>query len=446
MVIIETKEELKAFAEKYKTLDEVLIIPVLSDDNVHPSETDISLLYLSDFVDEYIIAFSHNEAITWPVELLDFINTGVRKYVPNKKSLDQVYKFKNVVDVGMLHWFQTNQKFIYDLNFTNTLFYRQFHTLPNLNRNIPIMKILEKCSKLSVKIEKIISENRYLTELEPFKLYNNLVSDTFSKIESVGLAIDEKKFKKAFPEKDERGEDGMVYTQYNLFTSTGRPSNAFHSVNYAALSPEQRRPFISRFDDGYLVMFDYDAFHLRLIGKLCNYTLPKTSMHEYLAKHYYDTDEVSDYQYDESKKKSFHYLYGEIPDEALSIPFFREAKNLTDRVWEIYKQYKLIQTPLFKRQIDGDNVNSMNPSKAFNYILQSFETEWMVSIMDKVITYLEDYKTELILYTYDSMLFDFSESDGTNVIDNLNDIISAHSMKTKCYFGHDYMDMEVIEL
>ena len=33
---------------------------------------------------------------------------------------------------------------------------------------------------------------------------------------------------------------GKLYTKYNLWTSTGRPSNSFGNVNFAALPPEKR--------------------------------------------------------------------------------------------------------------------------------------------------------------------------------------------------------------
>ena len=35
---------------------------------------------------------------------------------------------------------------------------------------------------------------------------------------------------------DYRQQDGMFYSEYNLFTSTGRPSNRFGGINFAALN------------------------------------------------------------------------------------------------------------------------------------------------------------------------------------------------------------------
>ena len=71
--------------------------------------------------------------------------------------------------------------------------------------------------------------------------------------------------------------DDMIFSEYNLFTTTGRPSNRFGGVNFAALnkSDGSRKHFISRFEDGVLLEFDFDAYHLRLIGKLVDYDVVK---------------------------------------------------------------------------------------------------------------------------------------------------------------------------
>ena len=54
--------------------------------------------------------------------------------------------------------------------------------------------------------------------------------------------------------------NGKLYSQYNLWTTTGRPSNSFGNVNFAALPPEKRKAIVSEND--YLVEFDFDACFL----------------------------------------------------------------------------------------------------------------------------------------------------------------------------------------
>ena len=79
--------------------------------------------------------------------------------------------------------------------------------------------------------------------------YNRDITDVYYYLESNGIHT----------------TGGIEYTQYNLFTSTGRPSNTFNGINYAALNKEDgsRNRFISRFENGMLVEFDFDAYLLQ---------------------------------------------------------------------------------------------------------------------------------------------------------------------------------------
>jgi len=54
----------------------------------------------------------------------------------------------------------------------------------------------------------------------------------------------------------------------------------------------------------------------------------------------------------------------------------------------------------------------MNPQKLFNYLIQSQETANNVYMLEKVLNYLKDKKTKIVLYTYDAFLFDYAKEDG----------------------------------
>ena len=93
--------------------------------------------------------------------------------------------------------------------------------------------------------------------------------------------------------------------------------------------------FIPREGKLYL-QFDYDAYHVRLIGKMIHYDLPKTSVHQWLADQY-------GMDYDESKGRTFRILYGGVSEDDKSIPFFEELPNeqiddlsmiITDQVFD----------------------------------------------------------------------------------------------------------------
>ena len=122
--------------------------------------------------------------------------------------------------------------------------------------------------------------------------------------------------------------NGYEYCNYNTYTLTGRPSNTFNKINYAALNKSDgtRNKYISRFNGGGILELDYDAYHLRIIGDIIGYDLPNESVHEYLGKQYFATDKLTKKQYSEAKQKSFQLLYGGIPKEFLeNRAFLKEA-------------------------------------------------------------------------------------------------------------------------
>ena len=81
---------------------------------------------------------------------------------------------------------------------------------------------------------------------------------------------------------------------------------------------------------------DYDAYHLRLIGDRIGYEFPQGSVHEHMAK-FYGCD------YEESKQKSFQYLYGFIPYEVSQInPFFCRVDDYIKELWNSYKSKDFI--------------------------------------------------------------------------------------------------------
>ena len=51
-----------------------------------------------------------------------------------------------------------------------------------------------------------------------------------------------------------------------------------------------------------------------------------------------------------------------------------------------------------------------NQTKMFNYVIQALETHTNVVMLEQILEYLSDKKTQIVLYTYDAFLFDFSET------------------------------------
>ena len=267
-MIIETINQFRRFYSKFKSED-CIVIPILSDTNLHPKENILSLLYIS-FLDgkDYILPFNHSETINLDISYLDKLNSDNKKYTFNKKELLHIICLENVIDVNLQHYMEHNESLNIDEIFTLTysFFSNKFYNKNNLNSIIPVMKHLEYCRKLSNELKKYIN-------LPVHKKYNDNVIDNLTYLESSGLQT----------------INDMVYSEYNLYTSTGRPSNRYGGVNFAALNKTDgsRKPYISRFGtDGMLIEFDYDGYHLRLIGNLIGYKFPKGSVHEHMAKFY----------------------------------------------------------------------------------------------------------------------------------------------------------------
>ena len=61
----------------------------------------------------------------------------------------------------------------------------------------------------------------------------------------------------------------------------------------------------------------------------------------------------------------------------------------------------------------------------FNYLIQALETELNVKKILLIQDYLLDKKTKLVLYGYDSFLFDFSKQDGVETLKEIKKILEV---------------------
>ena len=266
-MIIEKDNQLDDFLLENHDKD-CFIIPILSDVNRHPLDNSLCAIYVK-IVDgeEGLLCFNHGETLKLSLEKLLTINKFGSIFVHDKKQLSHVLEFgidtpsgnvlkdevmKKVVDVNLQHYMDKNEPLSIEEISTNThdYFYRVMWKMKNTNRIIPILKHLELCREQV----KLLEKNYKLPIHEE---YNNEIIENLSFVEKSGL----------------RKDDKIVFSEYNLYTSTGRPSNRFGGINFAALNKkdESRKPYTSRFQDGILVEYDYDAYHLRLIGHILDY-------------------------------------------------------------------------------------------------------------------------------------------------------------------------------
>ena len=391
MRIIESISELEQLKNQLKSSPSFWI-PHYADFFKHYVNNSISFIYIYLINEDldYIIPFQHTDCLNMDSDHIKDLTSTSDIYILAKKRFTHFYS-DTCYDADMVAWWQTHR--MLPLDETNTVAHdiwnRWWYNETNANNWLPITKHYERCVGMKNEFMKYYNTFKLTPE---FKSYESMFIDNFYAIERNGVHVNSEIFESSF--KSNGLVDQKVYTEYNPYTSTGRPSNKFGGVNYAALNKENgcRKSFTSRHSRGMLIEFDYDAYHVRLIADIIDYKLPDGSVHEYFGKQYFGVDNLSDEQYEQSKQITFRLLYGG------------------------FKKQGYIETPYFKRPMHKEYLRDTNPNKLFNYLLQATETEHNMHIINTVNGTLSKYNSKLILYTYDSLLFDFDLRDGKELI------------------------------
>ena len=267
-----------------------------------------------------------------------------------------------------------------------------------------------------------------------YDTYNKVVIPNLSYIENNGIYVEPTKVD--LNHKKHVNDNNLLFSEYNIFTSTGRPSNRFGGINFAALNKDDgsREPFQSRYGkNGMLVEYDFDSYHVRLIADIIGYKFPNGSVHKYLGDQYGIDD------YNESKGMTFKLLYGGIPKEVSdNIPFFGKVSEYIKVKWREYKRSFSVKSDIYNREIKSQNLFNMNSNKLFNYLIQLDETENNMNVITGIKEYLKDKDTKLVLYNYDSFLFDYCQKDGKNILNEIKNIIENNKFPTKVKAGKNY--------
>jgi hypothetical protein len=407
------------------------VIPIFKDPNLHPlhENNGLSALWVQPesaeepffIIEKHPDSDKFMEDYKWLDE--EFIQT------PDKKLLNHFYEFKDVVDKNFIWWNETGKPF--DNNIRNNaidFLNNKFYNVKKLNEIIPLCKHNEYCSDIYKGMARA-----YTGENDD---YMNDAIKAFGSIEKNGVKVSDDVCDIFDIRVKKHISDGKLYSNYNLWTTTGRPSNSFGSVNFAALPPEKRKAIVPENDS--LIEFDFDAYHLRLIADLVDYDFGKESVHEHLAKHY-------ECSYEESKQRTFKLLYGGVDKETREkVPFFDKVHTYINKKWNEINTHNLVYTDIYRRKLLFKNYEDMNRNKVFNYLIQAYETESNIKKILLIQDYLLGKKTKLVLYGYDSFLFDFSNQDGVETLREIKSILEENKHYTKSKMGLNYGEMQDI--
>lgn len=447
VIIIEKLSEFEEFLEKSKSYDWITVpIYCNGDSPVYTDSISVLYVYVVNLDEEVILVFNHTEGLSLPENILQSFPEDNKIFVWNKKKFVKFLNQKNLIDISLIEYFQKNRPIDEDFETpAHEFFTRNFSNFKNLNTIIPITKHLEKCQSI---VQRFLDVYEFYHHDEGFNFYNSTVINTLHNVERAGLYTDIHLYKSKFDKARLYSE--YAYTEYNIYTTTGRPSNRFGGVNYAALKKEDgsRAAFTSRFksEGGFLISFDYDAYHLRLLAELVDYKFPiGVSVHQYLGSYYFNKSDLTDEEYRESKAISFRQLYGGIASEYLQIPFYEKVHQYTELLWEKYLEDGYIETPMAGRKLYQKFFTDMNAAKLLNYLLQSFETERNMAVIHNLLNRISSYSSKLVLYTYDSFLIDFDVKDGGNFVRTVKDELEQNGkFPVKIEIGPNYHDMKTI--
>jgi hypothetical protein len=414
--LVETLDQLKTFYNMEYKQAFVEVIPY--NDNLHPMLNKTSLVYIKPLDEEgekgYILSIDHSETLPINIKHINQVLKSLEKiYVRDLKSFLYYFQFK--------HAFNTNPIPIHTYIQTSTLvhehFYRQYSTKQDINRIIPVVKHYEKCENL-FKYVKI-----------PSTPQDNTIVYSLFYIEKNGIKIDPTLFKQYFnPSYDNFNiKDNKIYTQYNLHTTTGRPSNSFNNINFAALNKENgcRKTFIPENDK--FVEIDISAYHPTLAAKLIGYKPTKPIYDEFA--------EYAGIDRSEAKLLMFRQLYGGVYKEYKDWEFFRLIQEYVNEVWVQFNNDGNIQ--VHDRTFSKCELGEMNPQKLFNYILQLLETLNNGRIIKDIIKILNGKNTKIVLYTYDAILIDL-DTDESEVLEDIENVFKKYKLEIKHSYGTSY--------
>lgn len=450
-MIVETKLDFLEFQQEYNSND-VILLPILCDVRRNPLNNELCLLFVKILNSEkyFILPFAHSETTNLNINVLNHLNVNNKKYVIDKKKLLNIFQFNNMIDINVMNYLNNNSIVEIEQKYTNAELYllKTHSDTEFIYKSIPILKIQERLLDYAKKLEITICDNKNAESEPSFEFLNDLTINNLHEVESAGLYVDKEKLLHYFPDYGVHIIDNYIYTDYNIYTLTGRPSNRFGNLNFAALHKDtgEREFIISRFGkEGKLVYFDYEAYHLNLIANLIGYTFPSDiSIHEYLGRYYFNKPQLTEDEYNESKGVSFNILYGGIHESiAKEVPFFGKAKPYIDEMWKDYITNGYIETEISKKKLHSKNFTDMNKNKIFNYFLQAYETENNMLIMEKISKLLESYNTKLIMYLYDAFLLDFNKKDGKELVYLLKKMMENDGKhKVKVSIGNNFNELK----
>ena len=421
--LIETEEQINYLINRQYKEAFIEIIPF--HNNVHPALNDVSLVYFKPFIETkgFMLCITHSECLGVSKTLVNELLTQVDKlWVRDKKSALFYFQIKALLDSSIIV-----PPYIQEQTQAHNILYQKYPNKKDINKIVPIVKHYEVCEKIYETIRPSLDK-----ELPPyFRFYNEYTTLAFFGIEKNGIHINKEIFDQHFKPNNPiySISDDKIYTNFNLFTTTKRPSNSYNGINFAALNKDSgaRESFVPQNDK--FVEIDISAYHPNLAAHLVDYEFGVDDVHQAFADMY-------GVDYKKAKELTFKQLYGGIFKEYEHLEFFQKVKRYIDDNWRKFNEDGYVEVLRSGYWLEKSKLDNMNPQKLFNYVLQNLETATNVCILIEINKLLRGKKSKIVLYTYDSFLFDIDESE--NLEQEINKIFKNKKLQTKTGYGTTY--------
>ena len=418
--IIERSDQL----EKLGSFGDCFVSFIPKNNKYHPALTELSLVYVRDLIRTkgFMLCINHSESFGLRKEDVEWwlVNNTQKMWVLNKKEalyhFNKPHKLFDVNFIKHINKIPTN---------CSEFYYTKHYSLANVNCLIPISKHYEEWENT---FSEVLPTIQSFTPNDQFTFNNERTTNVFYQLESNGIKLNKNCFidyyQGKLPHPEFNLSRGKIYTQYNLYTTTSRPSNTFNGVNFAALNKDDGERMCYQPENDMFIEMDFQGYHPRLIGEMVNWHFPNDkNTYEMLGQLLGVTQQ-------EAKELTFKQLYGGVWAEYQYKPFFKDVNMFIDDMWDTYQYGNYYETENRIFISDSD----ISQTKLFNYIVQSKETSTNVGLLEKVLDYLKGKKTKIVLYTYDAFLFDYSKEDG----DILQDIVKLLEYPVTIKQGNTY--------
>lgn len=419
--IVETEQQLKEL--ELLSYKDVFIHPIVGNDKYHPKLTDLVGIYVKPRDCEGVfILTNHEEGFNIDRERVnEVLSLFPTKYTINRKNLLYHFNLEDVQDLSLKYSLSKHIQLDSDIqDSTIQWYYSKYPSFIEINKIIPISILVRYCDNLYNKVKEVIK-----FEIPAgYEFFNTLATNIYFLIEQNGIGVDNTKFIKINNIKNPEFnlKNNTVYSQYKLTNVTTRPTNSYNSVNFAAIPKKQEFREVFTPKNDYFVEIDFDGYHLRLIGELIKYELTREPAHIQLARQIFNKEQVTEEEYRKAKQVNFQAIYGKIPREHENIKFFKLIKQYIQQLWLEYENKGYITNPISNIKFTSQ-LQDMNPAKLMNYMIQSIETANNIKVLKQVLGYLNRKKSNVVLYTYDSIIIDLNEKDGEYTLENIKQIM-----------------------